>query len=192
GWVTWTPCAAISTSTARPTRPRWAYRARSAVCACAMPMWSNSSTSCRRTRRSILAQDSRQALAIRIANDAVFANDRRDQLCRRDVEGRVPDLHALGRPAQPAVAGHFLRRPFLDLDRRTVRALRIEGRGRRRDVEGQAMPVLQYRNHVSADLVRGVAVHRDTVRADDDDVHFPLAHEVPGHVVRDQGAGDSL
>ena len=58
------------------------------------------------------------------------------------------------------------------------------------DVEGDAVLAGEDGDGVGADLVGGVAVGGDAVRADDDGLDAALAHEVGGHVVAEDGGGD--
>src|SRR5712692_7292968 len=51
----------------------------------------------------------RDALAGGVVQDAFLADERRDELRGSDIEGRVAHLHALGRPAEVAVAGNLVR-----------------------------------------------------------------------------------
>ncbi len=48
----------------------------------------------------------------------------------------------------------------------------------------------EHRDHVSPNLVRGVAVGRDAIRADDYATNFALLHDMTGHVVGNDGDGD--
>ncbi len=63
----------------------------------------------------------------------------------------------------------------------------IDRRERRGDVERHVVRVRHHRHRVRADLVGDVAVRRDPVGADDDEVDVALAHERPGHALGDHG-----
>ncbi len=54
------------------------------------------------------------------------------------------------------------------------------------------MFLAEHREAIGADLVRHVAVPGDAVRADNGEVDHIVVHEIAGHVVRDQRAGDLL
>src|ERR1043165_2522328 len=81
---------------------------------------------------------------------------------------------------------------LLDRDGRAVRAVDVDRRHRRGDVERHAVRLRQDGYGVRADLVRRVAVRGDAVGADDDGVERPLLEEVPGHVVGDERDVDAL
>ena len=66
----------------------------------------------------------------------------------------------------------------------------IDGGPGRGDVERDAVLLGQNRHVVGADLVGGVAVGGDAVRAHDHGLDAPGAHEAGGHVVADHGGGD--
>ncbi len=81
---------------------------------------------------------------------------------------------------------------LLDGDGAAVGQGKVDGRGRRGDVEGESVLPGQHRHRVGADLVGGVAVGGDAVGADDDAVDLALAHQVAGHVVADQRHRDAV
>ncbi len=63
----------------------------------------------------------------------------------------------------------------------------IDRRERRRHVERNRVLACQHGHAVGADLVRRVAVGRNAIGADDDEIDLPLPHQRPGHVVGDHG-----
>jgi hypothetical protein len=70
--------------------------------------------------------------------------------------------------------------------------LRVEGGERRGDVERHAVPPREHGERIGADLVRHVAVGGDAVGPHDHEVDFAASHQVAGHVVRDERAGDAF
>jgi len=54
------------------------------------------------------------------------------------------------------------------------------------------MAFRQHGEGVGADLVRDVAIGGYAVGADHDHVDLAFAHEVPGHAVGDEGAGNAF
>ena len=139
-----------------------------------------------------------QAGLERTAQDALLGDDAGDQLGRRDVEGRVADLGPGRGDADAAELEDLVGGPLLDHDRRAVRRGEVDRAGRGADVERDPVPGGEHGQRVvregRADLVGGVAVGRDPVRADQHDVHLAERHQVPGgHIgeqrVRDAGLG---
>ena len=83
---------------------------------------------------------------------------------------------------------------LLDHDRRAVRRREVDRARRGADVERDPVPGGEHGQRVRADLVGGVAVGRDPVGTDEDDVDLAARHQVPGgHIgeqrVRDAGLG---
>src|SRR5205085_1577735 len=94
----------------------------------------------------------------RARDHSLLGDVRGDELGGGHVEGPVLDLDA--RRSEPAAAndGHLVAVAPLDRDPRAVRAVRVEGGQRRRDVERQPVMVREDGERVRADLVRDVAV----------------------------------
>ena len=80
---------------------------------------------------------------------------------------------------------------LLDRDLRAVARRRVDRRARRGDVERDAVVRRSDGEPVGADLVRGVAVGRDPVGADDDAVDPPAAHQMRGRRVGDHRVRDA-
>ena len=132
----------------------------------------------------------RKRLPVRRAVDARFGHDRRHVAGRGDVEGGVGRGHPFrGHPQAPHV-GHLLRVALLDGDGRPAGRLGVDRASGGGDVEGDPVRRRQDGQAVGADLVGHVPVGRDAVGAHDHLLHRPPGHEVGGHAVRDQGAGD--
>ena len=125
------------------------------------------------------------------AQDALLGDDPGDELGRRDVEGGVADLGAGRRDADAAELEDLVGAALLDRDRGAVRRREVDRAGRRADVERDAVAGRQHGQRVGADLVRGVAVGRDPVRADEHDVDLAACHQVPGGHVGDQRVRDA-
>ena len=64
--------------------------------------------------------------------------------------------------------------------------LEVDRARRRADVERDAVAGREHGQRVRPDLVGRVAVGRDPVRADEDDVHLAAGHQVTGRDVRDE------
>ena len=101
-------------------------------------------------------------------DDAPLGDDPGDQLGRGDVEGGVVDGDPLGGGLPAEAVGDLARVALLDRDGRAVGERQVERARRRGDVERDAVRPGQQGDAVGADLVRGVAVGRDPVGADDD------------------------
>ena len=124
--------------------------------------------------------------------DAAFGHDRRDQVARSDVEGRV-SYGASGRCHRVAI--HFrqlLCGALFDGNVIAVGHRGIERAARGRHVERNLVVVCQDRQRVRADLVRGVAVSSDAVGADDDAIHLAAGHQPARRAVRDRVERDAL
>src|SRR2546430_15236365 len=103
-----------------------------------------------------------------------------NQLGGGHVERRIAYAHALRGPARAAVAGHLVGRPLLDDDLRAVRNGCVEARKRGGNIERDAVAPREHGEAVGAGLVGDVAVCRDAIGADVDDVHVAAAHQVAG------------
>ena len=86
----------------------------------------------------------------------------------------------------PRTSEDLLGAALLDLDRGPVGRREVDRAGRRADVERDAVPRREDGQRVRADLVGGVAVGRDPVRPDEDDVDLAAGHQVPGGHVGEQ------
>src|SRR5260370_1352983 len=73
-----------------------------------------------------------------------------------------------------------------------VRHGEIDAGEGRRDVKGNAVALGQHGKRISADLVGHVPVRGDAVCADQHEVDFSEAHQMPGRVVCDEGDGNLL
>ena len=125
---------------------------------------------------------------------ALLGDDAGDELGRGDIERRVADLRVGRRDADAAEREHLVRLALLDRDGGAVGRREIHGAGRGADVERDAVTGREDGQGVGPDLVRRIAVRRDPVRPDEDDVHLAAGHQVArGHVgderVRDAGLG---
>ena len=87
---------------------------------------------------------------------------------------------------------HLVAAPLLDRDVAAARAAEIDGGPRRGDVERHPVGVGKNGDSVRADLVRGVAVGGDAVRAHEHGVERFLLKEMPGHAVGDQRDVDAV
>ena len=128
----------------------------------------------------------------RLAHHPLLGDDPGDERGGGDVERRVPDVDALGGDPLPEAVGDFRRGSILDDDIRTLRRGRVQGADGRRHEERHVMVRGGDGQVVGADLVRGVAVIRDAIGADDDGVNLPLGHERRRGGVADEGAGHLL
>src|SRR3972149_11046981 len=131
-------------------------------------------------------------LLVRRLNDALFRDDRRDEIVRRHVERRIENLDPLGRQGPAEYMGNLLGIALLDGDLFSRRAIEVDGRGRPGDVKGNAMPLSQHSNSVRADLVGDVAVGGHPVAAYDDGIDLARLHQITGHAVGNQRRGNPL
>src|SRR5690606_12055308 len=81
---------------------------------------------------------------------------------------------------------------LLDRDAAAIRRSEVDGRRRRGDVERDVVLARDERNRVRADLVRGVSVRRDAIRADDDEVDAAVTHEGRRHALGDDRRVDPV
>src|SRR3989304_2734484 len=79
-------------------------------------------------------------LLVRRLNDALFRDDRLDQIMRRHVERRIENLGSLGRQGLAENMGNLFGIALLDGDLFTGRTIKVDGRGRSGDVERNAFP----------------------------------------------------
>src|SRR6266571_830669 len=91
----------------------------------------------------------------------------------------VPRAAPLRRHRNARHREHLLLRPLLDRDRPAPARAEVHRRHRGRDVERDAVGLREDRLRVRADLVRGVPVRRDAIRADEDEVHLASLEEQP-------------
>src|SRR5688572_13049233 len=152
---------------------------------------------CRRALRSRAAlhagrDQGLKLLAVGGEDYSLLADDAGDELGGGYVERRIAHRHAFGCPARLAVPGDLRRRTLLDRNMRAVGDAGIEGGKRGGDVERYAVPLREHGERVSADLVRDIAVRRDAVGADHDDVDLALAHKVAGHAVGNKRAWNTF
>lgn len=116
----------------------------------------------------------------------------------RDVKRRVPHSDAIRGNARALAASrvrHLLRCPLLDLYLRAARSAGVDRRRRGGHEEWHARSARHDGQHACADLVGGVAVGDDAVRADDDGVNTARGEqgrrgtvddECRRHALRDQ------
>ena len=76
---------------------------------------------------------------------------------------------------------------LFDGDFPAVGQRKVEGAGRRGDVEGYLVHGGQLRHAVGADFVGHVAVGGDPIGAGHHRLHSPLPHHYRGHRIADQG-----
>ena len=88
--------------------------------------------------------------------------------------------------------GHFARLSFLDRYVLAIRRIEIDGRERRGHVERNLVLAREHGDGVRADLVCRVAVGRDAVGADNDEIDPPLLHQRAAHVVGDDRRLDAV
>lgn len=69
---------------------------------------------------------------------------------------------------------------------------KVERRGGERHIKRNAVVVRRQCLEIGTDLVGSVAPAGNPVRADDDDVHLPVLHEMPARIVRDQRVGHAV
>ena len=81
---------------------------------------------------------------------------------------------------------------LLDGNGSAIRGGEVDRGERRRHVERDAVLAREHGDGVGADLVGDVAVGRNAVGADDDEVDEPLAHQRSGHVVGDDGRRNAV
>ena len=119
-------------------------------------------------------------------DQASFGDDRVDVSSWCDVEGRVVNRDA-GGGGQPSETGRDLLGGAL-FDRDLIAAVdrQIESAGRRRHIERDAVRLGQDGQRVGADLVGGVAVGSDAVRARDHRLDATLAHDLARHRVANE------
>src|SRR5438445_8116125 len=90
------------------------------------------------------------ALPIWPGHRALFREQTAHQLGRRDVEGRVGDGYAFGRPAHARVTGDFGGAALLDGDRASVGHRDIDAGKRRRNVKRNAVALGEHGKRVGA------------------------------------------
>ena len=88
--------------------------------------------------------------------------------------------------------GHLAGVALLDRNRGAVRRGEVDGRQRCGHIERNLVRVRHHRDRIGADLVGEVAVGRDAIRADDDEVDVAALHERPGHALGDDGRRDVI
>ncbi len=86
----------------------------------------------------------------------------------------------------------FLRAAFLDRNVIAVRRLQVNRRQRRGDVERDLVLAREHGHAVGANLVGRVAIGRNAIGADNDEVHLALPHQRARHVVGDDGGVDAV
>src|SRR5438034_5872085 len=99
-------------------------------------------------------------------NDTALGDDGPNQSGRRDVEGRVIDIDAVGCRLAAEAVRDFLAGALFDGNLFAAGDGEVEGRGWRGDVEGNVMRGGEDGHGIGADLVCGVAVGGDAIGAD--------------------------
>src|SRR6266508_4263033 len=125
-------------------------------------------------------------------HDAIFGDDARDVLRRRHVERRVAGRALFRGDRMTVEVQDFLRRPLLDWDLVARCQVEIDRARWCRDVERYPVLLRDHGLPVRADLVRGVAVRRDSIRADEDEIHLAAAEERGCRAARDDRVVDPL
>src|SRR6266571_5348066 len=110
-------------------------------------------------------------------HDALFRDDAGDVLRRRHVERGVAGGTLLRGDRMAVEVEDFLRRPLLDWDLVARCQVEIDRARWCRDVERHPVLLRDHGLPVRADLVRGVAVRRDPIRADEYEIHLATAEE---------------
>src|SRR6478672_884539 len=95
---------------------------------------------------------------VRRAMDPAVADDRRDELRRRNVERGIEDAGFVRRRLGAEAAPDLVRGALLDRDPSTARRRRVERAPRRGDVEWNAVIIGRDGERIRADLVGDVAV----------------------------------
>ena len=108
-----------------------------------------------------------RAINIRRPRDAAFGDDGGDQARRRHVKCGIGHVH-VGRDAHAADVRYFLGGALLDRDVFAARDRKVQRGDGRGHVKRHAIFSRQDGDLVGADLVRGVAIRGDAVRAHDD------------------------
>ena len=106
-----------------------------------------------------------ERFAVRRAENAALGDDSGDVLCGRDVEGGIADADAVRRELFAGVVRDFDGGALLDGDRVAGRSGEVDGGPGRGHIERDAVLPGQDGDVVGADLVGGVTVGGDAVRA---------------------------
>src|SRR6266699_576167 len=125
-------------------------------------------------------------------HDAVFRDDACYILGQRHVERRVAGGTLLRADRMAIEMQDFLRRSLLDRDLVARCQVEIDRGGWCRDVERHPVLLRDHGLPVRSDLVRGVAVRRDPIRADEYEIHLATAEERGRRAARDDRMVDSL
>jgi hypothetical protein len=119
----------------------------------------------------------REAVAERRPDDALLGDDPGDQLGRRHVEGRVPDVRP-GRGDQLAADPEDLvGRPLLDLDRVAVRGRQVDRRRRRATRNGMPWRAARTASGYVPTLFAVSPFAATRSAPDDHDVDLAAAHQ---------------
>src|ERR1700683_5014928 len=128
-----------------------------------------------------------QTLGIGRPSHTALRDDAGHEPMRRHVKGGVPHRGPIGREPRGTQMRHLFRVAFFDWNLAAVGRPEVDGREGRRHVERHAVRLGEDRHGVRPDLVRDVAIRRDAVRADDNEVDLAALHQRPGHALGDDG-----
>lgn len=115
--------------------------------------------------------------------DALFRDNRSNKLVRRHVKGRIPHLYAFHFRQTRGRIYYLGRIAFFNDDFIAGLKFAIESRTWRDDVERDIELMRKHCNAARSDLVARVSVASNTVRTDEDPLHFACRHQSRDHVV---------
>src|SRR5262249_16225141 len=110
---------------------------------------------------------------------------------RRYVECRVLDANAVGGDLLTGKVRYFARRRLLDGNGVAVRCREVNRGPGSGNKKGNSMLLREYRNGISPDFVRHIAIGGDTIGTHDNCSDLALLHHDSGHVVGDYRCGNS-
>src|SRR5574337_342901 len=101
-----------------------------------------------------------------------------------------PDPHRRGPDACPP--GHLLGIALLDRDRLAIAKRQVQSRYGRRNIEREPVRLREDGQGIGPDLVCHVAIARDPVCPDDDEIDLAPLHQVPDHVIGNKRDRDAF
>ena len=125
-------------------------------------------------------------------DDTNFGDDRSDELCRGDVKGRIVDLYVQRCSSFAKSSGDFFGFSLFDGNIGPIDDRKVEGARRCRDKERNLMVTSQNGQSISPDFVGRVPASRDSVGSDDHILDSPFSHDLSGHRVADERAGNPV